>query len=83
MNEIGLTDLKNEKLIPCPFCKQQNAFVSNAFQYNRHIFWVHCNVCSATGPIKESYTDALNGWNESKGESVTPRLKPGACKSPD
>ena len=48
---------------PCPFCATHDMTVDTIGNENRPFYAVSCNLCEATGPIAESYDDAVEAWN--------------------
>lgn len=50
-----------EELLPCPFCKAQDAQVRRS-DHGQNWF-VFCNKCEAVGPLSGSPEQAMKAWN--------------------
>jgi Lar family restriction alleviation protein len=50
-----------EKLEPCPFCKEKEEIYQDRY---RDDHWnVHCMICGASGPNKQTEAEAIKAWN--------------------
>jgi Lar family restriction alleviation protein len=50
---------ENNQIKRCPFCSSTNVVIDSRISY-----WVRCNCCGASGPIRNTVQTAINEWND-------------------
>ena len=56
----------NTKVEPCPFCQSKKIGLKTESTQGKHVFWLYCLDCQATGPVKESEDKAIFAWGAYK-----------------
>lgn len=59
----------------CVFCKSKKCIIAKKLfeikipKLYTFLYYVHCPVCGATGPVKLELTTAINSWNRRSSDS--------------
>ncbi|QEE86022.1 Lar family restriction alleviation protein [Acetobacter oryzoeni] len=57
----------SEELKSCPFCGSREISTPHPSDFNT---WVHCLICMAEGPVKDTAHAAIAAWNTRAGEKA-------------
>jgi len=60
MTELIITEIDGYKVLPCPFCKKSEVYVSVSVSGWK---FVRCINCGADGPVDLGVSGAVEAWN--------------------